>query len=161
MTLTIGSPAPAFTLPATDGMHISLDNLKGQKVWQWGDDQIVGAMYKKLGVNGIPLGVPEVEGRRRLVEQQHPRLLRQRAGEHRPLRLAAGEGREQPLGQRVQAQPGEDVVHDLPVDPAGCGEQRPVRLEVAAIGRDAVLAIEHREEVGQQVPEHLRRRSSR
>ncbi len=39
----------------------SVANLKGQKVWQWGDDQIVGAMYKKLGVNGIPLGVPEVD----------------------------------------------------------------------------------------------------
>jgi peroxiredoxin Q/BCP len=32
MTLTIGSPAPAFTLPATDGLQISLDNLKGRKV---------------------------------------------------------------------------------------------------------------------------------
>jgi thioredoxin-dependent peroxiredoxin len=32
MTLTIGSPAPAFTLPATDGRQISLDNFKGRKV---------------------------------------------------------------------------------------------------------------------------------
>jgi peroxiredoxin Q/BCP len=32
MTLTIGSPAPAFTLPATDGQEISLDNLRGRKV---------------------------------------------------------------------------------------------------------------------------------
>ncbi len=39
----------------------SLADLKGQKVWQWGDDQLVGAMFKKLGLNGVPLGVPEVD----------------------------------------------------------------------------------------------------
>jgi thioredoxin-dependent peroxiredoxin len=32
MTLTVGNPAPAFTLPATDGQQISLDNLRGRKV---------------------------------------------------------------------------------------------------------------------------------
>jgi TRAP-type C4-dicarboxylate transport system substrate-binding protein len=36
-------------------------DLKGQKLWQWGDDQIVTSMYKKLGLNGVPLGVPEVD----------------------------------------------------------------------------------------------------
>jgi len=36
-------------------------DLKSQKVWQWGDDQIVSAMYKKLGITGVPLGVPEVD----------------------------------------------------------------------------------------------------
>ena len=45
-------------------------------------------------------------------------------------------------------------IHDVVV-PVG-GEQRPVRLEVAPIGRDAVLAVEHGEEVGQQVAKHLR-----
>jgi len=39
----------------------SLANLKGQKIWQWGDDALVGAMFKKLGLNGVPLGVPEVD----------------------------------------------------------------------------------------------------
>ena len=39
----------------------SLSDLKGQKLWMWGDDQLVGAMFKKLGVNGVPLGVPEVD----------------------------------------------------------------------------------------------------
>lgn len=39
----------------------SLSDLKGQKLWMWGDDQLVGAMFKKLGLNGIPLGVPEVD----------------------------------------------------------------------------------------------------
>lgn len=39
----------------------SLNDLKGQKLWMWGDDQLVGAMFKKLGVNGVPLGVPEVD----------------------------------------------------------------------------------------------------
>ena len=32
MPLTIGTKAPAFSLPATDGREISLDNLKGRKV---------------------------------------------------------------------------------------------------------------------------------
>jgi TRAP-type transport system periplasmic protein len=39
----------------------SLSDLKGQKLWMWGDDQLVGAMFKKLGLNGVPLGVPEVD----------------------------------------------------------------------------------------------------
>lgn len=39
----------------------SLADLKGQKLWQWGDDQLVGAFFKKLGLNGVPLGVPEVD----------------------------------------------------------------------------------------------------
>jgi TRAP-type C4-dicarboxylate transport system substrate-binding protein len=39
----------------------SLNDLKGQKLWMWGDDQLVGAMFKKLALNGVPLGVPEVD----------------------------------------------------------------------------------------------------
>jgi len=39
----------------------SIADLKGQKLWLWGDDQLVGAVYKKLGLNGTPLGVPEVD----------------------------------------------------------------------------------------------------
>jgi len=39
----------------------SMADLKGQKLWQWGDDRLVGAMFKKLGLNGVPLGVPEVD----------------------------------------------------------------------------------------------------
>ena len=38
-----------------------LDDLRRQKLWLWGDDQVVGAMFKKLGLNGVPLGVPEVD----------------------------------------------------------------------------------------------------
>jgi TRAP-type transport system periplasmic protein len=37
-------------------------DLQGQKLWLWGDDQLVGAIFKKLGLSGIPLGVPEVDG---------------------------------------------------------------------------------------------------
>lgn len=36
-------------------------DLKKAKVWMWGDDRLVQAMFKKLGVSGVPLGVPEVE----------------------------------------------------------------------------------------------------
>jgi len=39
----------------------SLDGLKKAKLWLWGDDLIVNALYKKLGINGTPLGVPEVD----------------------------------------------------------------------------------------------------
>lgn len=39
----------------------SLESLKAQKVWMWGDDQLVGAIFRKIGVNGVPLGVPEVD----------------------------------------------------------------------------------------------------
>lgn len=39
----------------------SVSDLKAQKVWMWGDDGMVRAMYKQLGVSGVPLGVPEVE----------------------------------------------------------------------------------------------------
>jgi TRAP-type C4-dicarboxylate transport system substrate-binding protein len=36
-------------------------DLQGQKLWLWGDDQLVSAIFKKQGLNGVPLGVPEVD----------------------------------------------------------------------------------------------------
>ena len=39
----------------------SMADLKGQKLWMWGDDLIVTTMFRKLNVNGVPLGVPEVD----------------------------------------------------------------------------------------------------
>jgi TRAP-type transport system periplasmic protein len=39
----------------------SLASLKGQKLWIWGDDELVGAMFKKLSIAGVALGVPEVD----------------------------------------------------------------------------------------------------
>jgi len=39
----------------------SIADLRGLKLWQWGDDRLVSAVFKKLGVNGVPLGVPEVD----------------------------------------------------------------------------------------------------
>ncbi|HUQ04718.1 MAG TPA: TRAP transporter substrate-binding protein DctP [Kofleriaceae bacterium] len=39
----------------------SVSDLKSAKVWMWGDDTIVRATFKRLGVPGVPLGVPEVE----------------------------------------------------------------------------------------------------
>ena len=35
-------------------------DLAKAKVWLWADDDIVSAMFKKIGVNGVPLGVPDV-----------------------------------------------------------------------------------------------------
>src|SRR5262249_14367797 len=40
----------------------SLADLRSLKLWLWGDDRLVGAVYKKMGLNGVPLGVPEVDG---------------------------------------------------------------------------------------------------
>lgn len=39
----------------------TLADLKNQKVWMWGDDQVVKETFKVLGVSGVPLGVPEVD----------------------------------------------------------------------------------------------------
>jgi TRAP-type C4-dicarboxylate transport system substrate-binding protein len=39
----------------------SIADVKSQKIWLWGDDGLVRAMYKRLGISGVPLGVPEVE----------------------------------------------------------------------------------------------------
>ena len=39
----------------------SLADLQKSKAWLWGDDKIVGALYDKLGVKPVPLGVPEVD----------------------------------------------------------------------------------------------------
>ena len=39
----------------------SIADIRNQKAWLWGDDGLVRAMYKQLGISGVPLGVPEVE----------------------------------------------------------------------------------------------------
>ncbi|HRC55673.1 MAG TPA: TRAP transporter substrate-binding protein DctP [Kofleriaceae bacterium] len=39
----------------------SLADLRKQKLWIWGDDRLVGAMFKKLNISGVALGVPEVD----------------------------------------------------------------------------------------------------
>jgi TRAP-type transport system periplasmic protein len=39
----------------------SLAEMRAQKIWQQGDDQVISAMFSKVGVNGVPLGVPEVD----------------------------------------------------------------------------------------------------
>ena len=39
----------------------SLADLKTLKVWLNGDDAIVRALFKRFGISGVPLGVPEVE----------------------------------------------------------------------------------------------------
>jgi TRAP-type C4-dicarboxylate transport system substrate-binding protein len=39
----------------------SMAALKKEPIWQWGDDKLVKAMFGKLGLKGVPLGVPEVD----------------------------------------------------------------------------------------------------
>ncbi len=39
----------------------TVDQLKKAKIWQWGDDKMVGTLFGKLGLTGVPLGVPEVD----------------------------------------------------------------------------------------------------
>jgi len=38
----------------------NLEQLRSTKVWMWTDDKLIRAVFKKLGVNGVPLGVPNV-----------------------------------------------------------------------------------------------------
>lgn len=38
----------------------SIRDLNDSRVWMWTDDRVVRAMYRKLGINGVPLGVPDV-----------------------------------------------------------------------------------------------------
>src|SRR5262245_12643234 len=38
----------------------SKKDLASTKMWAWTDDPIVRAFFKRLGVNGVPLGVPDV-----------------------------------------------------------------------------------------------------
>ncbi len=38
----------------------SMEDLTRSRVWLWTDDRLVRAMYQKLGINGVPLGVPDV-----------------------------------------------------------------------------------------------------
>ena len=77
------------------------------------------------------LGVAEVERRRRLVEQEHPRLLGQRPGQHGALLLAAGERGQRPVGQGAEAEAVHDVGDHLPVDAA----RAPPAAAGAACGR--------------------------
>jgi TRAP-type C4-dicarboxylate transport system substrate-binding protein len=39
----------------------SRKDLQNTKMWAWTDDPIVRAYFKQLGVNGVPLGVPDVQ----------------------------------------------------------------------------------------------------
>ena len=38
----------------------SIADLGKAKVWLWGEDKIVKAMFKRMSVNGVPMGVPDV-----------------------------------------------------------------------------------------------------
>lgn len=38
----------------------AMSDLGKAKVWLWGQDKIVKSMFKKLGVNGVPMGPPDV-----------------------------------------------------------------------------------------------------
>lgn len=38
----------------------SLGDLKALKLWRWGEDKIIKSMYKRLGLNGKSMGVPDV-----------------------------------------------------------------------------------------------------
>ena len=71
--------------------------------------------------------VGEVEEGGRLVEQEHPRLLGQRAGEEDPPPLAAGEGVDPPVGEVGEVAGGQRPLHRAQVVAAGDGQQPLVR----------------------------------
>lgn len=39
----------------------SIAGLKSARLWLWGDDALMGALYRKIGLNGVPLAMPEVD----------------------------------------------------------------------------------------------------
>lgn len=38
----------------------SIDDLGKAKIWLWGEDKVIKTMFRKLGVNGVPMGLPDV-----------------------------------------------------------------------------------------------------
>jgi TRAP-type C4-dicarboxylate transport system substrate-binding protein len=38
----------------------TIADLAKAKVWLWGEDKIVKAMFKRMSINGVPMGVPDV-----------------------------------------------------------------------------------------------------
>lgn len=38
----------------------NISDLKKAKMWLWGEDELVKVMYKKIGIKGVPMGVPDV-----------------------------------------------------------------------------------------------------
>jgi TRAP-type C4-dicarboxylate transport system substrate-binding protein len=57
----LGAPGDVgFIYFYTNNEVNKLDDLRKAKVWMWADDTIVRTMFKKLGINGVPLGVPDV-----------------------------------------------------------------------------------------------------
>jgi TRAP-type C4-dicarboxylate transport system substrate-binding protein len=45
----------------TNSQVSSKADLQKAKIWAWKDDPIVRALFKGLGINGVPLGVPDVK----------------------------------------------------------------------------------------------------
>ena len=57
----LGDPGDVGFLYFYSGDPIkSIEDLTRAKVWLWGEDKIVKSMFRKLGVNGVPMGVPDV-----------------------------------------------------------------------------------------------------
>jgi TRAP-type transport system periplasmic protein len=57
----LGEPGDVGFLYFYSGTPIkSIQDLTKAKVWLWGEDKIVKGMFRKLGVNGVPMGVPDV-----------------------------------------------------------------------------------------------------
>ena len=83
----------------------------------------------------------EVEGRRRLVEQEERRLLHERAAEHDPLLLAAAQGVEAAPGKRAEIEPRERAAGGLEIVRALVAE----RPEMGGAAEQHVLVDPHPE----------------
>ena len=133
-----------------------------------GDHQRRGAgrVQDVAQVGREPFAQTGVERRERLVEQQQPRLGRQRAGQRDPLALAAGEGGGQPVAVPRQADQLEQLGHpgrrvrgpaqaQRVADVAGHG-QVSEQLAVLEQQREAALVGGYAGQVG-AVPAHAAR----
>ena len=85
-------------------------------------DRVVGNQQARAGeVGQVPLELSldveagaRVEGRKRFVEEQQPRLAGQRAGQGHPLRLPAGQQAGLAVGEVGQPEPVEPVAGGRP-----------------------------------------------
>jgi hypothetical protein len=87
----------------------------------------------------VPAGA-RIQRRERLVEEQRPRLRRQRAGQRHALPLSSGERRGRPARKRHQIEPGQPVRRALlPLGPRQGGEAEGHVLLHVEVGEERVV----------------------
>lgn len=58
--VSLGWAESGFVYLLSNAPLVHLNRLKGLKVWIWGDAPVTQAVFKEIGLTGVPLGVPDV-----------------------------------------------------------------------------------------------------